>query len=281
MRNKKRVLMACVMGMLAFSPVVGYVGGSVVAYASAIDNDFSSGDASKTKNNTSRTSTSNNSGNTNSLGSVLDEGTISDDDRAMSNYLGEHRGVTSEQLNSASKMLSPVTNAMGYIAAVIIALPASAIFIITALDILYITVPPVRPYLYTAGTDGTGAYTAGRYGGGPGGYGPGGYHQGGSGSRGGGRTRQLISDEAVACAALLGGSSRTENMGAMGQQRSNETRGSVIKAYLIKRAGFMVLFVLCVVILMSSALMGTGANLANFGIKVITAVNKIVKGYTG
>ena len=278
-RNRKGILLACMIGALALSPVVGYVGGNAVAYASAIDNDFSSGDASKTKNSTSRTSTSNSSGNTNSLGSVLDEGTISDDDRAMSNYLGEHRGVTSEQLNSASKMLSPVTNAMGYIAAVIIALPASAIFIITALDILYIAVPPVRPYLYTAGTDGTGAYTAGRYG--PGGYGPGGYPQGGSGSRGGGRTRQLISDEAVACAALLGGSSRTENMGDVGQQRSNETKGSVIKAYLVKRAGFMVLFVLCVVILMSSALMGTGANLANFGIKVITAVNKIVKGYTG
>lgn len=277
MKNKKRVLMACMVGMLAFSPIVGYTGSAVTAYASSIDNDFSSGDAGKTRNSTSRTTTSNNSGNTNSLGSVLDGGTVSEDDKAMSDFLGQHRGVTSEQLNTASEVVSPVTNAIGYIAAVIVALPASAIFLITALDLLYISVPFLRPYLYTAGTDGTGATTAGRYGGGPGGYG--GYAQS-TPSSSGRKRHQLISDEAVACVALLGGSSRTENIGAPGQ-RSNETRGSVIKAYLIKRAGFMVLFVICVVILMSSALMGTGANLANFGIKVITAINNMLKSYFG
>lgn len=280
MKNKKRVLMACVVGMLAFSPIIGYTGSAVTAYASSIDNDFSSGDAGKTRNSPSRTTTSNNSGNTNSLGSVLDGGTVSEDDKALGNFLGQHRGVTSDQLNSASEIASPVANAFGYIAAFIIALTASAIFLITALDILYIAVPFVRPFLYTAGTDGTGAMTAGRYGGGPGGYGGyGGYAQNTSSSSGG-RRHQFISDEAVTCAALLGGSSRTENIGAPGQ-RSNETRGSVIKAYLVKRAGFMVLFVLCVVVLMSSALMGTGANLANFSIKVITAINNALKSYFG
>ena len=280
MKNKKRVLIACTVGMLAFSPIIGYTGSAVTAYASSIDNDFSSGDAGKTRNSTSRTTTSNNSGNTNSLGSVLDGGTVSEDDKALGNFLGQHRGVTSDQLNSASEIASPVANAFGYIAAFIIALTASAIFLITALDILYIAVPFVRPFLYTAGTDGTGAMTAGRYGGGPGGYGGyGGYAQNTSSSSGG-RRHQFISDEAVTCAALLGGSSRTENIGAPGQ-RSNETRGSVIKAYLVKRAGFMVLFVLCVVVLMSSALMGTGANLANFSIKVITAINNALKSYFG
>lgn len=280
MKNKKRVLIACTVGMLAFAPIVGYMGSAVTAYASSIDNDFSSGDAGKTRNSTSRTTTSSSSGNTNSLGSVLDGGTVSEDDKAMSDFLGQHRGVTSEQLNTASEVVSPVTNAIGYIAAVIVALPASAIFLITALDLLYISVPFLRPYLYTAGTDGTGATTAGRYGGGPGGYGGyGGYAQNTSSSSGRKR-HQLISDEAVACVALLGGSSRTENIGAPGQ-RTNETRGSVIKAYLVKRAGFMVLFVICVVILMSSALMGTGANLANFGIKVITAINNMLKSYFG
>lgn len=280
MKNKKRVLMACMVGMLALSPIIGYTGSAVTAYASSIDNDFSSGDASKTRNSTSRTTTSNSSGNTNSLGSVLDGGTVSEDDKALGNFLGQHRGVTSDQLNSASEIASPVANAFGYIAAFIIALTASAIFLITALDILYIAVPFVRPFLYTAGTDGTGAMTAGRYGGGPGGYGGyGGYAQNTSSSSGG-RRHQFISDEAVTCASLLGGSSRTENIGAPGQ-RSNETRGSVIKAYLVKRAGFMVLFVLCVVVLMSSALMGTGANLANFSIKVITAINNALKSYFG
>lgn len=280
MKNKKRVLMACMVGMLALSPIIGYTGSAVTAYASSIDNDFSSGDAGKTRNNTSRTTTSNNSGNTNSLGSVLDGGTVSEDDKALGNFLGQHRGVTSDQLNSASEIASPVANAFGYIAAFIIALTASAIFLITALDILYIAVPFVRPFLYTAGTDGTGAVTAGRYGGGPGGYGGyGGYSQNAPSSSGG-RRHQFISDEAITCASLLGGSSRTENIGAPGQ-RSNETRGSVIKAYLVKRAGFMVLFVLCVVVLMSSALMGTGANLANFSIKVITAINNALKSYFG
>lgn len=280
MKNKKRVLIACTVGMLAFSPMIGYTGSAITAYASSIDNDFSSGDAGKTRNSTSRTTTSSNSGNTNSLGSVLDGGTVSEDDKALGNFLGQHRGVTSDQLNSASEVVSPITNAVGYIAAFIIALTASAIFLITALDILYIAVPFVRPFLYTAGTDGTGAMTAGRYGGGPGGYGGyGGYAQS-TPSSSGGRRHQFISDEAVTCAALLGGSSRTENIGAPGQ-RTNETRGSVIKAYLVKRAGFMVLFVICVVVLMSSALMGTGANLANFSIKIITAINNALKSYFG
>ena len=280
MKNKKRVLIACTVGMLALSPLIGYTGSAVTAYASSIDNDFSSGDAGKTRNSTSRTTTSNNSGNTNSLGSVLDGGTVSEDDKALGNFLGQHRGVTSDQLNSASEVVSPITNAVGYIAAFIIALTASAIFLITALDILYIAVPFVRPFLYTSGTDGTGAMTAGRYGGGTGGYGGyGGYAQN-TPSSSGGRRHQFISDEAVTCAALLGGSSRTENIGAPGQ-RTNETRGSVIKAYLVKRAGFMVLFVICVVVLMSSALMGTGANLANFSIKIITAINNALKSYFG
>ena len=280
MKNKKRVLIACTVGMLAFAPIIGYTGSAITAYASSIDNDFSSGDASKTRNSTSRTTTSSSSGNTNSLGSVLDGGTVSEDDKALGNFLGQHRGVTSDQLNSASEVVSPITNAVGYIAAFIIALTASAIFLITALDILYIAVPFVRPFLYTSGTDGTGAMTAGRYGGGPGGYGGyGGYAQN-TPSSSSGRRHQFISDEAVTCAALLGGSSRTENIGAPGQ-RTNETRGSVIKAYLVKRAGFMVLFVICVVVLMSSALMGTGANLANFSIKIITAINNALKSYFG
>lgn len=280
MKNKKRVLIAFTVGMLAFAPAIGYTGSAMTAYASSIDNDFSSGDAGKTRNSNSRTTTSSNSGNTNSIGSVLDGGTVSEDDKAFGNFLGQHRGVTSDQLNSASEVVSPITNAVGYIAAFIIALTASAIFLITALDILYIAVPFVRPFLYTSGTDGTGAMTAGRYGGGTGGYGGyGGYAQNTSSSSGG-RRHQFISDEAVTCAALLGGSSRTENIGAPGQ-RTNETRGSVIKAYLVKRAGFMVLFVICVVVLMSSALMGTGANLANFSIKIITAINNALKSYFG
>ena len=52
MKNKKRVLIACTVGMLAFSPIIGYTGSAVTAYASSIDNDFSSGDAGKTRNST-------------------------------------------------------------------------------------------------------------------------------------------------------------------------------------------------------------------------------------
>lgn len=218
----------------------------------------------------------------NDVSSFLNEGSVGSEDASVGNFIKNHRGATSEQMNTAAQALSPVTNILGYVSGGLVAFIMAAIFFITALDLLYIAVPPVRQFLYTPGTDGTGAMTAGRGGyGGMGGYG--GIGGGMGGQQPAKKPIQLISDEAVQCVALLGGSSTTEGMGAMNrigggygaQPQAQMSKGSVIKTYFVKRAFFMILLVICIIVLSSSVLLGTGVNLANWGIKLIDAFNKM------
>ena len=174
---------------------------------------------------------------------------------------------------------------IGYIIGAIVALASIGIFLITALDLLYIAFPPIRNLLYKAGTDGTGAYTGGGM---AGGYGRGmmGMGMAGAGGAAGGTNKptQWVSDEAVQCAALMGGSAQAANGaggmygggmygGMQGQAQQQQSTKSVIGTYFRKRIFFIILFVICTVILTSSALMGTGANLAQWGIRIINMVN--------
>lgn len=258
--RKKNLLASCMLvGML----IIGTVP-SVTAFAGSLNNKVESTNVVEVA--------------SNDVSSFLNEGSVGSEDASVGNFIKNHRGATSEQMNTAAQALSPVTNILGYLSGGIVALIMAAIFFITALDLLYISIPPVRHFLYTPGTDGTGAMTAGR--GAYGGY-------GGMGGMGGQQQAkkpiQLISDEAVQCVALLGGSSTTEGMGAMNrmgegfgsQPQAQMSKGSVIKTYFIKRAFFMVLLVICIIVLSSSVLLGTGVNLANWGIKLIDAFNKM------
>lgn len=217
------------------------------------------------------------------------------DSEDVGDILAGHENMTSEQLAQASIWVSPVTNIIGYVMGVIIILMITLVGLITALDLLYIAVPPIRNILYKAGTDGTGAYTggmgAGGYGmGGMGGYGRRGYGMGmmGAGGASGGswKPTQFVSDEAVACAALLGGSQQSVNMSnGMGGMGMNGMGGpvqneqvpmrmkSVIWVYLKKRAIFLVFLMVAVMVLTSSSLMGTGVNLAQWVLRIITMVN--------
>lgn len=217
------------------------------------------------------------------------------DSENVGDILAGHENMTSEQLAQASIWVAPVTNIIGYVMGVIIILMMTLVGLITALDLLYIAVPPIRNILYKAGTDGTGAYTggmgAGGYGmGGMGGYGRRGYGMGmmGAGGASGGswKPTQFVSDEAVACAALLGGSQQSVNMSnGMGGMGMNGMGGpvqneqvpmrmkSVIWVYLKKRAIFLVFLMVAVMVLTSSSLMGTGVNLAQWLLRIISMVN--------
>lgn len=209
------------------------------------------------------------------------------DSEDVGDILAGHENMTSEQLAQAGIWVSPVTNIIGYVMGVIIILMITLVGLITSLDLLYIAVPPVRNILYKAGTDGTGAYTGGM---GAGGYGMGGYgRQGygmgmmGAGGASGGswKPTQFVSDEAVACASLLGGSQQSVNMsngmGCMGGPVQNGQvpmrMKSVIWVYIKKRAVFLVFLMVAVMVLTSSSLMGTGVNLAQWVLKIITMVN--------
>lgn len=197
----------------------------------------------------------------------------------VGNWIKSQRGLTGEQLNVASGTLSPLTNAIGYVVGGIVVLIFSGITLITAADLLYIAIPPVRNVLYKSGTEGTGAaYTGGMPGGG---YnrGMGMMGMGGVGSVTGGpaKSKQWVSDEAVQCVILMGSSATNQMGGPMGsgmqQPNAQVNKGSVITAYFKKRALFLVILAVCVIILTSSALLGTGVNLAQWGIKLINIVN--------
>lgn len=261
-----RVAMGVLCTMLGVVGASGiYAGSECAGIVYAVeDNDFGGTSSSSSLGNSSSSGSSPVSG-------LLDNGSISSEDKAVGDVLRGHRGFTSEQLNTASQVISPFTNLMGYLSGGIIAFIMVAIFVITALDLAYIAIPPVRGFLFTANTDGTGAPTMGR--GGYGGYGPG--YGGGSQQRA--KRRQWVSDEAVQCAAMIGGSARTENSGYGAPQNTQPmTTRNVISVYLVKRAFFMVVLMVSIIVLSSSILTGTGINLANWGLKIISAFNNFI-----
>lgn len=209
------------------------------------------------------------------------------EDKGVSDWLKNQRGVTSKQLESASQTMSPITNIIGYISSAIIILIMAAVVTITALDLMYIAIPPTRNFLYKAGTDGTGGFTGGY---GAGGFGRmGGMSMGAGGAAGGSnKPTQWVSDEAVACAAMLGGSAQSAQggmmpgmgagygaMGAMGaqQQQPEMKTKSVIAMYFKKKLFFLILLAICIVVLTSSAVMNCGVNLAEWFIKIVNMFN--------
>lgn len=207
---------------------------------------------------------------------------IDPEDKGVSDWLKDQRGVNSKQLESATQTMSPITNIIGYITGGIIILTVVGVVAITALDLLYIAVPPTRNFLYKAGTDGTGGFT--------GGYGRmGGMAMGAGGAaQGSNKPTQWVSDEAVNCAAMLGGSAQSAQggmmpgmgmgygaMGAMGaqQQQGQMKTKSVIAMYFKKRLFFLILLAVCIIVLTSSAIMNCGVNLAEWFLKIVNMLN--------
>lgn len=212
-------------------------------------------------------------------GSSLDAVTISPDDQAVGNWIKNQRGMTGEQLNKASVTLGPLTNMIGYAVGAIVVAVFSLVFLMTAIDLLYIVFPPIRGLLYDGGQQ-----QGGMMGGGMG-MGMGRMGMGGMGGQQAQKPRQWISDEAVQCAALMGGGQQQQGgmmgggmgmmggMGGMGAGQQEQPTKSVIGTYFKKRIFFMILLAVCAIVLTSSALLGTGVNLAQWGLKLINMVN--------
>lgn len=195
----------------------------------------------------------------------LSGGSISEDDIAVGEIIKNNRGMTSEQLSTASETLSPITDLFGYLVGGIISVVMAGIFVITALDIMYLSIPPVRGLLYTQGGNTNGTVTP---------------------------SRQWISDEALMvsqAAGYSGGNSGANANGGMQgqygmmgragmqnnntQQQKQVSTKSVLSAYFMKRMFFLILLAICIIILTSSVLLGTGVNLARWGIKIIDMLN--------
>lgn len=210
-------------------------------------------------------------GQNSNTGSATDGVSISQDDEYVADWIGSQRGMNAEQMKKASDTLSPLTNLFGYVVGGVLVIIFAGIFVITALDLLYIAIPPVRSMLYSGGNTGGMGGMGMNNGPGP----VGGMQGGGVMNAQGTQKKQWISDEAVACVQLAGGGQQQIGMNGMngGQQVSQK---SVINAYFKKRLVFMIILVVCAVVLTSSVLLGTGVNLAKWGIKIITLINSYI-----
>lgn len=225
----------------------------------------------------------------NSAGEMLNgiqSQTVSPEDKGVSDWLKNQKTMDPKHLEKASETMNPLVNLLGYVAGGIIVLTVAGVVVITALDLMYIAIPPIRNVLYKGGAAGAGGMM------GAGGMGMHGrFGMMGGGAQGAQQTRQWVSDEAVACAALLGGGAQAQGamgggigmmggyggmggMQAMGanQQQAQSTK-SVIGMYFKKRVFFLILLALCIIVLTSSALMNCGVNIAQWVLKIINMLN--------
>lgn len=203
---------------------------------------------------------------------------------AFQDYMKDYNPMTDEQFAESSAWASFLTGIAGNIIGVLVVIITAFIFVVTALDLAYLALPPIRKLLYKPGTDGTGAQMGG-------GYGMRGGMMGGGQQAQGAKPTQWISDECVQVAAMLGGAAQTPQMGGGmmgggyggygggmgmmggGQQQQPMTTKSAISEYLKKRVIFMVILAICMIVLLSSVLLGTGINLGQWFVNLVRGLN--------
>lgn len=233
-------------------------------------------------------------------------GGSSNDGNAISDYLRGYTPITQQNMQTASKTMSPIVSFLGTLSGCIVMFASAGIFVVTALDLCYIGLPFTRAWLNPQyNMAGGAAMGGGMPMGGFGGMGRMGGMMGGGMMGGGaqqpaqeyGIRRKWVSDEAVFCVNTYanggmqqqGGMSPMGGMGGMGMgmggmmgggmmgggmqpQQPMPTR-SVVMEYFKKRVFFMIVFAVCTVMLMSSIFTDCGINLAELLNKVLIKVN--------
>ena len=232
---------------------------------------------------------SNSSGN--SEGSNWTDGEVAEDDREVVDMLKGYRAFDSDDLAKAAQDASPFTKVVSWAISIVILLIFSLTAFVTVLDIAAIMLPFIRRFLYEPGASGGGGF------GGIGGFGRG---MGGMQQQQPTKT-QWISDEAVNCIELLGGSSNANaannsgmgmmsggfgggmgmnRMGGMGMNQQSqqvaEKKSSVLWAYLKKRAWVLFLLGVVIVVLTSSIITDFGMNIGLFVYKIIASFSNKV-----
>ena len=188
---------------------------------------------------------------------------------SISDYMRGHDAVSKKDMESASKIASPIVALIGKATGVIILLVDALIFLVTALDLLYIAVPFTRKYLNPANLQQGGGMMPGM------GMGA---RMGMGMSMGGGaqgavdpNAHKWVSDEAVAAIMM----SQPQQQGGMQQpqQQQQQSTKSTITTYFKKRIIFIVVFAIATTILMSSILVDCGLNLAQLMYKILGVFN--------
>lgn len=202
---------------------------------------------------------------------------------SVADYLKGYTPVTQENMDKAASFSAPIVNFIGMLIGFLCVLTTAGVGFITALDLLYIAVPPIRTFLYDGGQQGGGMGMGAQ--GGYNGYGGvrGGYGVQGGGMPGGmqqGQKRfRWVSDEVVATVALCQPASQMGGVGMQqgGAQQNMDTK-STISVYLKKRAFFLVLFAVASIILLSSVFTNCGINVAALFMKIMAKINSSIGG---
>lgn len=266
---KKRLYTSLVCGAMllgvGFAPVVSHFVNNDTNIVYALDNFGNGSDNSNSTKENTTNSAETNSGTTGDVNTGTSQRQGSD----VSDTLKGFKPVTKEDMAKARQSSSWLTDIIGYAISLLVILTFLGIGLITALDVLYMAFPPVRSFLYTAGTDGAGGMS--------------GMNMSGNSSIGG---RQWVSDEAVQVASMLGGSAQATGhapgmgmgmpmgmMGMPGAQSPQKQQGGgrvAIGVYLQKRVVFLFFLGLASVLLFTSAFTDFGINVGGMVLELLS-----------
>lgn len=204
---------------------------------------------------------------------------------SVSDYLKGYTPVTKGNMDKASSLASPVVNFIGMLIGLVCVITTAGVGLITALDLLYIAIPPVRGFLYEGAQQGGMAGGMGMgMGNMHGGMGMGGMGMGGMQPQGGAHKMRWVSDEVVATVAMCqpqgqggGMGMMAGGMGMQGAQQNMSTK-STISVYLKKRIFFLVLFAVASIVLLSTVFTDCGINVAALVMKIMAKVNGSIGG---
>ena len=213
-----------------------------------------------------------------------------DENGSITDYLKGYTPVTDENMKSAQRYANPITNLLGVATGFLVVVVSGAIFVVTALDLIYIALPFTRSLLNPQQSQGGGM-----------GMSPMGGMGGAQPQQEYGLRRRWVSDEAVSCVSQCNpqtqgggmgmspmggmgmspmggmGMSPMGGMGGMGGAQPQPTK-SVITMYLKKRAFFLVIFAVATILLTSSIFTDCGINLAQLSFKLIDKFNNMISG---
>lgn len=166
-------------------------------------------------------------------------------------------GVDNESMQKANTYLNPTARILNTIMAIILGFTSLALFLISALDLLYIAFPPIRSLLNVQGgstSSGIGA------------------------SVGGSQTSSFfsrwISDEAVASVVKAG--SEQSSGGFMVSSAQKPKTKSVIVGYLKKRSFFLIVFAICCILFSTTVFTDLGIKVGTWLLGVITGASNSI-----
>ena len=200
---------------------------------------------------------------------------------AIGDYMRGYTPVDDEDMAKANQMASPITNFIGSVIGVIVVLASTGIFLITALDLCYIGIPFTRHLLtmkYQLVSDEALACA-------PGAAAP--QQSGGMNGQMGGMNSQMGGFGGGMNSGFGGGMNGGMNGfgggmnsmgGQMGAQQGQQSTKSCVVQYFKKRIVFIVVFTICTIILLSSAITGCGINLASLLLKILNKINGGIAG---